>query len=279
MSLKDWKYYNHAVIPAVEPHEEPDLSCIKDKSIWKVGGGIPFLARWTTDYDCGYETSWWYCIKDDSFDIKNLSSNYRYKINKGKKLFDVREIRPEQYGEEIYQVYSEAYASWPEKYRPTFSIEDAKVLVNKLSKQSNMICYGAFYKENQELCCIMLAPLFSHHVELQVQRVKPKYEKYQINAALVEHLLTEYEIKFKKSNFYVLDGERSIRHETAFQDYLEKYFGFRKVYCTLNILYRFPLNIMVKILFPFRKKINSESKIGSLLCAILRMEEFRRQCE
>ena len=31
MSLKDWKYYNHAVIPAVEPHEEPDLSCIKDK--------------------------------------------------------------------------------------------------------------------------------------------------------------------------------------------------------------------------------------------------------
>ena len=135
MSLKDWKYYNHAVIPAVEPHEEPDLSCIKDKSIWKVGGGIPFLARWTTDYDCGYETSWWYCIKDDSFDIKNLSSNYRYKINKGKKLFDVREIRPEQYGEEIYQVYSEAYASWPEKYRPTFSIEDAKVLVNKLSNR------------------------------------------------------------------------------------------------------------------------------------------------
>lgn len=39
MSLKDWKYYNHAVIPAVEPHEEPDLSCIKDRSIWKVGGG------------------------------------------------------------------------------------------------------------------------------------------------------------------------------------------------------------------------------------------------
>ena len=39
MSLNDWKYYNHAVIPAVEPHEKPDLACIKDKSIWKVGGG------------------------------------------------------------------------------------------------------------------------------------------------------------------------------------------------------------------------------------------------
>lgn len=279
MSLKDWKYYNHAVIPAVEPHEKPDLSCIKDRSIWKVGGGIPFLARWTTNYNCGYETSWWYCIKDDPFDIKNLSSNYRYKINKGKKLFDVRKIKPELYVEEIYHVYDEAYASWPEKYRPAFSIEDAQILANRLSKQSNMICYGAFYKENQELCGIMLAPFFLHHVELQVQRVKPKYEKYQINAALVEHLLTEYESKLRDSNFYVLDGERTIRHETAFQDYLEKYFGFRKAYCKLNILYRFPLNILVKILFPFRTKINGESKIGSLLCAILRMEEFRRQCE
>lgn len=38
MSIKDWKYYNHAVIPSVEPHEEPDMSCIKDRSIWKVGG-------------------------------------------------------------------------------------------------------------------------------------------------------------------------------------------------------------------------------------------------
>ncbi len=89
MSLNDWKFYNHAVIPAVEPHEQPDLTCIKDKSIWKVGG-IPLLARWSSDFDCGYETSWWYCIKDDVFDITRLSSSYRYKIKKGKKLFDVK---------------------------------------------------------------------------------------------------------------------------------------------------------------------------------------------
>lgn len=38
MSIEEWKYYNHAVIPSVAPHREPDLACIKDKSIWKVGG-------------------------------------------------------------------------------------------------------------------------------------------------------------------------------------------------------------------------------------------------
>lgn len=40
MNLGDWKYYNHAVLPTVEPHEVPDISCIKDRSIWKIGGGI-----------------------------------------------------------------------------------------------------------------------------------------------------------------------------------------------------------------------------------------------
>ena len=278
MSLNDWKYYNHAVIPAVEPHEKPDLACIKDKSIWKVGGGIPLLARWSSNFDCGYETSWWYCIKDDVFDITRLSSSYRYKIKKGQKLFDVKKINPEQYSDEIFQVYHEAYLSWPEKYRPDFSIEDAKILASKLLRQTNMICYGAFYRENQELCGIMLAPVYAHHVELQVQRVKPKYEKYQINAALVEHLMTEYESRLRNSDFYVVDGERSIRHETAFQDYLEKYFGFRKAYCKLNVIYRFPLNVMVTILFPFREFISSEGRIGSMVSAILKMEEYRRQC-
>ena len=39
MNIGDWKYYNHAVVPSVEPHETPDISCIKDRSIWKGEGG------------------------------------------------------------------------------------------------------------------------------------------------------------------------------------------------------------------------------------------------
>ena len=39
MGINDWRYYNHAVIPSTGPHEEPDISCIKNKSIWKLNGG------------------------------------------------------------------------------------------------------------------------------------------------------------------------------------------------------------------------------------------------
>ena len=40
MGLDDWKYYNHAIVSNVEPHKIPDSSCIKDKTIWKIGGDI-----------------------------------------------------------------------------------------------------------------------------------------------------------------------------------------------------------------------------------------------
>ena len=78
---------------------------------------------------------------------------------------------------------------------------------------------------------------------------------------------------------YILDRLRAIRHETLSQDHLEKYFGFRKAYCKLKIVYRFPLNIVVKLLFPFREKFNNESKLGNLFVVILRMEEIGRKCE
>ena len=38
--IKGWKYYNHALISTCAPHEVPDLSVIKDGSVWKkLGGG------------------------------------------------------------------------------------------------------------------------------------------------------------------------------------------------------------------------------------------------
>lgn len=38
-SENKWKYYNHAVIPTIAPHEIPDVQPIMDGSIWKSGGG------------------------------------------------------------------------------------------------------------------------------------------------------------------------------------------------------------------------------------------------
>lgn len=41
MGIKGWRYYNHAAIPSIPPHEELDTSVIEDGSIWRLGGGTP----------------------------------------------------------------------------------------------------------------------------------------------------------------------------------------------------------------------------------------------
>ena len=62
------------------------------------------MARWTVDWDCGYETGWYYVIKDNVFDIDVLKAKRRYEIKKGCKNFTVRKIHPEDYKTELLQV-------------------------------------------------------------------------------------------------------------------------------------------------------------------------------
>ena len=279
MSTAGWRYYNHAMIPDLPPHKKVDLTSIESREIWKnTEGKRPLFARWTSNFDCGYETNWWYCIKDEPLDILKLNSNYRYKINKGCKLFNVKKINPIEYIDALYDVFIEAFSSWPDKYRPEFNYDDAINLFKKLSNDPTMVCYGAFYKKNNELCGFMQVPTYNSYVELQVQRVKPSYEKYQINAALIYKVLSDCKEKLDKGA-YVCDGERNILHETHFQDYLEKYFGFRKAYCKLNIDYNPKIKWIVKLIYPLRKIFYKfdNNKLFHNINGVMKMEEIIRQ--
>ncbi len=68
----------------------------------------PLLVRWVTDFDCGQETEWWHCIKDEPFDIANIPAKKRYEISKGLKNVDVRIITPGEYAEELAEVLCKA---------------------------------------------------------------------------------------------------------------------------------------------------------------------------
>ena len=268
---KQWIYYNHALIPNVEPHK-PCVIPQNKNLLWKSGGRKALLARYITDFDCGYKTDWWYVIKDTPFDINELKSKRRYEIRKGEKNFTVKRINPIDYCESLYNVTIAAYTSWPKKYRP---IVNKDVFYSDIKKWNNAIVYGGFDNETNELCAYTFLIEYQEHLEFNVLRVNPKFEKKGINAAMVLAILKDYNNKLGRK-FYINDGSRCISHETAFQDYLEKYFNFRKAYCKLHMIYRFPLDIFIKLLFPFRKHLNKDSKYGKLLYSIMLMEEITR---
>ena len=276
MSVQGWTYYNHAALPTTPPHELPDLSPIEDGSIWSdLQGGAPVLARWTTDWDCGNETEWWYCIKDTPLDINSLKAKRRYEIKKGQKNFSVKLISPTNYTDDLCSVTIAAYQGWPEKYRPTI---DREKFSDEIATWQEYDIFAAFSNDSGKLCGYAKLKDCGSYIEFSVLRTLPAAERLGINAALVHSICEFYESRFD-GKFYINDGSRAIRHETAFQNYLEKYFGFRKAFCKLNISYRPGIRLAVSCIYPFRRYIGNNTSIGSKLSAILKMEEIRRSCQ
>ena len=239
------------------------------------GGGYTVLARWTTDWDCGYETNWWYVIKDTPFDINALKAKRRYEITKGRRNFDVCIINSMAYIDDIIRVTFAAYQAWPEKYRPNVDKESMRKSFTEWIHSS--IIFAAFDRSTKRLNGYAVVEDNGYYVNFSILRTEPVSEKMGINAAIVDAILQNYNSRFL-NGFYICDGSRSIRHETAFQDYLEKYFGFRKAYCRLNIEYKHCVSLMIKSLYPFRKWLRwiGFCSIGSQMLGLLKMEDVIR---
>lgn len=241
----------------------------------KSGGGKPLLIRWTTDFDCQEETEWWYCIKDTPFDINTLKKKRRYEINKGKKNFEVNEINPLDFQDDIYNVYKESVNSYSKQ---SYRLLSKEKFITEIKQKENVKIYGAFEKKTNKLCSYALLIIEKNYINFSVLKSIPAYEKFGVNAAIVSQILEDFN-KDLNEHFYICDGERNVLHETSFQNYLEKYFGFRKAYCRLNIEYVFWMRIIVNILFPLRKVIKKLDNriLFRKVNALLYMEELKRK--
>lgn len=246
---------------------------LKQRPFGEAGGGVrPFLARWTSDFDCGYETDWWYVIKDKPFDISTIKSKRRYEINKGNKNFEVKIVCAMDYAEEFYQITKNAYEQYPLKYRPSL---DHDMFINGISGWDKHEVYAAFLRETGKICGYAWIDVYETYIDFCVLKADPKYERSGVNAAIVYAIVKNYSSKLSKE-FYICDGARATVHETSFQDYLEKYFEFRKAYCKLNVEYPEIVRIVIKLLFPFRNLFNKNGKIGSKITNVMFYESIVR---
>lgn len=276
LTEQKWDFYNNAVIPNTFPHEQVDTAKIKSGEVWK--NKKVLLARWTSDFDCKEETTWWYVIKDDVFDIMALKSNRRYKITKGMKYFYVKQIDPKDHIEALYQVHVDAMSAYPPKYRKVRPLESfADSMMNLSAEKDIQRVYAAFLRETDELCGYVHVPVHKEWAALSAMKAKPQYEKYQLNAAMVYGILEDLKDRMD-GKFYICDGARNIQHETNFQDYLENYFMFRKAYCHLHIQYRPIIRPLIKLLYPFRRILRKKGNKSIIhkINGVLTMEEIRR---
>ena len=182
-NIPGWHFYNYAAIPTTAPHEAPNLTPITNGSIWRIDGKHPLLARYTTDWDCGYDTGWWYCIKDTPFDISSLKTKRRYEITKALRFFEVKEIvNPIEYAESLANVQEKSFLGYPLKMRPIFNKKKFKESVEDWSKQiesGNLKIFGAFYKESSELTGYSIISINKSVLNFSVQKTNPCFNSAQ----------------------------------------------------------------------------------------------------
>lgn len=216
---------------------------------------------------------WYYVIKDTPFDISKLKSKRRYVVLQGEKNFEIRIIRAEDYKEELYFVVCESLSAYPSKYRPANPSKEN--FINSLSSLSlKDRLYGAFHRDTGKLCGYAFIHIRKKVIDFSILKTIPSFEKLQVNAALVYGILFDCN-DLLSLGFYICDGSKSVFHESKFQDYLEKYFGFRKVYANLHVIYNPKYRIFLKLLYSFRGLFYRFDNIGVIhkMNAIFRMQE------
>ena len=237
-------------------------------------GGHPLLARWTDQFDCGYETNWWYVIKEKPYDPETLSSGARKHIRQALKKCCVRQIDPEAYVEQMYACYTTAH----QRYKNGSAAESYEQFRKScLQRRNGRIFWAGFTADTEQLIGYMIVYEKDIYVEIAAAKFHAEYLRYCVSDAIYAMILQYY--LNERGYRYVSSGERNINHQTNTQEYKIRRFGYRKAYCKLNIAYAPKVRWLIGLLYPFRKLLRVFDRIGMvhMLNAVLKMEEIRRK--
>lgn len=276
-----WEYYQHCYIrtnyeiPLLKKYSFSDIE--KEYLLEHEGSKQKaFFAQYITEFDVPEQTQWWFTIKDNEYDITKLQSKKRYEITKAHKYCKANEINPIECLDELFDCYKESFKGYPERYKPKeIKFEDFEQYIKKLYNNDDCEFFATYLLETGKLIGFLILTHKDKFIRLTQQKTNPDYEKYNSNASLIDYVLMKYNEKLKVNDIIFTNGSRSIKHETNFNSYLEKYFGFRKAYAKLHIVYRFPFAYIIKLLKPFRKLFENtnNSFLYNFYC-VLKMDSY-----
>lgn len=242
MTENRWTYYNGALIPRYPETDQFDNVSYREVLKEAECTNKPMFVMYPTDFDCKQETQWWYTINDRGYDIASTTAKRRYEINKGVKNFIIRLVDPTDCIDELVEISKAAFEAYPAEYHPDINsitrewFEQYLIQLNKKGVIHEF--YAAYNSENHMCGFLHIEKRKDGVVNLNQQKVIPAYEKLNINFALLHFVLSSYNDDIKAGKVVFSNGQRNIRHKTAFNDFLCKYFGFRKAYARLYI--KFP---------------------------------------
>lgn len=264
--MNNYIFYKKSLIFDGAPHFEKQLNKKELKDLLKKNNA--YFIRNVYNYDCPYETSFWYIVKDSFNGFEELGSTTRNNIRRAQKLLDIQIIDKQLILEQAYEVYLSSFQNYVNITEPPVS-EDIFKKGLKVDIPGEQF-WGCIDKENGKLIAYARNIITDHMCSYSSMKANPEYLKGYFPFYGLFYAMNEYYLK-NMGLRYVSDGARSITNHSNIQPFLIDKFKFRKAYCMLSITYVWWLNIPIVLLFPFRKYFKN-SKIQ----ALFRMEEMAR---
>ena len=264
---KSWRLYKSTWI-FLEESEEKKLSPEDAKTLLKKQG---LMIRNTYDFDTKEETSFWFIVKDNLEDISELPFSARRNIRRALRFYNIKKININEFSEKALPIINSAQKSYKVKSKVT-SKKEFEAEVEQYKKDNNKEFWIVERKSDNEAVAIAVNTIKKDSCEYDTMRCKSEalhdrsYPYYGLIYEMNRHYLGERMLK------YVNDGSRTLTEHSLIQDFLIHNFKFRKAYCKLKIYYKWWLNVVIKVLFPFKNIIPIRNIRG-----ILKMEEYSRE--
>lgn len=228
------------------------------------------FAIYPTNFDESRKIGWFYVIKDSIFKIENLKSKDRNYIKKSVSSFLCKKIDPNDFETEILDIANHVARN----YGVTTTVYCENDLNNWKSPENDF--FGVFDKNKCRLLGWALLSKYGDHIDFSILKIEQEAVKKGASAALIYHIVNQYK-KYLLGGGIINDGSRNMLHETNFQDYLIRYFGFRKCYADLNIVYKGYIKFIIFLIYPFRNVFkNSHNIFLKKIHTVLLLESIRR---
>lgn len=209
------------------------------------------FGRYTTNFDCGFETDWYYVIREEAINLSAMKAKLRYKYIKGLAVTNVKKLNDclsqQAVLEDLYKVYLVA----SERYKHFVPVKKADFMHAFQDAEIGDV-FGVYFKETNTLVGYAIMKKTGDSIGINVLKLDQNYFKYYISFALLYTVVNNYLDTSQNGIKFIHNGSRSIHHETNMQDFLVDRLGFRRAYCQLHTVYKPLMRIAVSVLYPFR---------------------------
>jgi hypothetical protein len=180
-------------------------------------------------------------------------------------------LSPDWLAEHGYECYRAAFESY-RGAKPDDREEYQQTLLSCIGGPFEY--WGAF--ADGELVGYTKCVVEENYVAIVFGKFDPNFRHLYATYALFDSMLSHY---VTERGMAVNVGYRSVLHDSNIQDFCRNKFGFRNLFCRLNIGYQTWLAGMVSSIYPFRRFVYGMPPVSKMrrLQALMVLEECRRR--